>query len=119
MAKTDSSKHLRCCSKSTKAKLKRREEKTACLEAKIVQLEEDAKKKSSSQTTDIVLQSMARQSPDISSPNSLSGMHVFVHCLKVCPTGVGRGLWRGEVDVEDIREGYRLAFGRSGGIVYS
>ena len=46
-------------------------------------------------------------------------MHVFVHCLKVCPTGVGRGLWRGEVDVEDIREGYRLAFGRSGVIVYS
>lgn len=72
MAKTDKNKCLKSSLKNAKAKVKRRDERIANLEAEIAELKAEAKKKATARTMDQVLQNIAREYQDISSRSSSS-----------------------------------------------
>lgn len=74
MAKTDKAKCLKSSLKNTRAKLKRRDDRIAKLEARIADMEAEAeaKKKAASRVMDQALKSIAKEYRDISSRNSSS-----------------------------------------------
>jgi hypothetical protein len=72
MAKTDKTNRLKSSLKNTKAQLKRRDERIAKLQARIADMEADAKKKATSHVMDQALKSITREYLDISSRNSSS-----------------------------------------------
>lgn len=76
MAKKDTSINLKKRLKNTNAKLKCRDDKIARLEAKVAQMEADAKKKASALTMDRVLQNIPKGFQGISSQSSLSSMQL-------------------------------------------
>ncbi len=76
MEKTGNGNSMRKRLKNIKAQLMRREDKIVRLEAKIAQMEEEAKKKASTKTADPVLQSFAKESQGISSRNLLLDMQL-------------------------------------------
>jgi len=74
MVKSDKSKRLKSNLKNTRAQLKRRDDKITRLEAKIAQMEEEAKKKASAKAMDQVRQSIAKLSQGTNSQSSSSDM---------------------------------------------
>lgn len=69
---SDKNKRLKNDLKNSRAKIKRRDEKIAQLEARIVQMQEESKKKRTARHMDSVLLSIAKKSQDTNSQNSLS-----------------------------------------------
>lgn len=74
MEKTDKTKRLKSSLKNAKAKLKRRDERITILEAKIADMEAEAKKKATARAMDQVLQNITREYQAISSRSSSSDM---------------------------------------------
>jgi len=70
MAKTDKTKCLKSSLKNAKAKLKRRDERITNLEAKIADMEAEAKKKAMNHVMDQALKSITREYQDINSRSS-------------------------------------------------
>ena len=75
MQEQDKNQRLKMDLKNHNAKIRRRDEKIAQLEEKIAQMQEEAKKKRTARHMDSAIQSMARQSQDISSLNLSSDTH--------------------------------------------
>ena len=73
MEKTDKTKRLKSSLKNAKAKLKRRDERITKLEAKIADMEAEAKKKATARAMDQVLQNITREYQATSSRSSSSG----------------------------------------------
>ena len=72
MEKTDKTKRLKSSLKNAKAKLKRRDERITNLEAKLADMEAEAKKKATARAMDQVLQNITREYQAISSRSSSS-----------------------------------------------
>jgi molecular chaperone GrpE (heat shock protein) len=72
MKEQDKNKRLKNNLKNSRAKIKRRDEKIAQLEARIVQMQEESKKKCTARHMDSMLQSIAERFQDTNSQSSSS-----------------------------------------------